>query len=176
MSAHSRKKLHNDEDTQDFTVGAKASRQQIAKRAVPEEGLSVSPDELGTRFLSDATEQSNFEGELVPELSLSGGASSDAALPNGDDSDGTLWDQTIRRAPHSDVREIRDVAIRDDDQRGVDPDSPDDQSSDHAPRTRVGTIDVHRARTVEASLFDDEDESGEIRAPDVNADDQNRRR
>ena len=173
MSAHSRKKLHNDEDTQDFTVGAKASRQQIAKRAVPEDGLSVNPDELGTRFLSDATEQSNFEGELVPELSLSGGASSDAAVPNGDESDGTLWDHTIRRARRSDVREIRDIALRDDDERGVDPDSPDDQSSEHVPRTAGRTVDVHRARTVDASLFDDEDEeSGEIRTPDVNADDQ----
>lgn len=168
MSAMSYRKLRNDEDTQDFTLHAGPSRH--GRRSVPEEGLSVDADELGERFLSDATEQGNFEGELEPQLSLSGGSNTDEAMVD-DDSDGssTVWDQTVRRVPRSDVRELTDVAIVED--RGVDPDSPDDQDSDHAPRT----VDVRQARVVGASLFDDEgEELGETRAPDVRADDQDR--
>jgi hypothetical protein len=168
MSATNYRKLRNDEDTQDFTLNAGPARH--GRRSVPEEGLSVDADELGERFLSDATEQGNFESELEPQLSLSGGSNTDEAMVD-DDSDGssTVWDHTVRRAPRSDVRELTDVAIVED--RGVDPDSPDDQGSDHAPRT----VDVRQARVVGASLFDDEgDELGETRAPDVRADDQAR--
>lgn len=109
MPAHQRKQLRSDEDTQDFALRETSSRQRIARRAQHEEGLSVSPDELGRRFLSDATEQDNYEGELVPDLSLSDGPASDEPQP--DDSDGTMWDQTIRRASSNSVRAIRDVAI-----------------------------------------------------------------
>jgi hypothetical protein len=170
MPAHRPKQLRPDDDTQDFTVQATPTRSR--KRAAPEDGLSVSPDELGTQFLSGATEQGNFEGELTPELSLSEGAASDEALPNGDlDSDGTVWDQTIRSAPRSDIREIRDPALRDEGERGVDPDSPDDEDEEHVPRT----VDIHQTRIVGASLFDQEgDEAGETRTPDVRTDDQAR--
>ena len=164
MSA-SHRKLRNDEDTQDFTLQAGPSRH--SRRSVPEEGLSVDADELGERFLSDATEQGNFESELEPQLSLLGGANTDEPMVDGDDGGATVWDQTIRRARSSGVREIADVAVVED--RGVDPDSPDDQDPDHAPRT----VDIRQARVVGASLFDDEgEELGETRSPDVRADDQ----
>lgn len=171
MAAHTRK-LRSDEDTQDFTVHVGPSRRPMTKRAAPEDGLSVSPDELGTQFLSAALEQGNYEGELMPELSLNEGPASDEAMPDGDlGSDGTVWDQTIRRARQSDIREISDVALRDDDERGVDPDSPDDEGNEHAPRT----VDVRQTRIVGASLFDEEgDEGDETRSPTVNTDDQAR--
>jgi len=167
MSANSYRKLRNDEDTHDLTVHSNPSRHQRRARATPEEGLSVDADQLGDRFLSDATEQSNFEGELEQELSLHDGAMSDEALASEDlDADGTIWDQTIRRSPRSDIREIRNVAVRGD---GVDPDSPDDEDTEDAPRT----VDVRQTHIVNASLFDDEtDEPGETRSPTVRADDQ----
>jgi len=166
MPASSHRKLRNDEDTQDVTVHG--SSRQPSRRSVPEEGLSVDADELGERFLSDATEQGNFESELEPQLSLTGGANSDEPIVSDDPEAGsTVWDQTIRRAPQSDVREILDVAVVED--RGVDPDSPDDKDPDHAPRT----VDVRQGRVVGASLFDDEgEELGETRSPDVRSDDQ----
>lgn len=131
MSAKASRHLRNDENTEDFTVHSQPTRQQIQRRASPEEGLSVDADELGTQFLSGATEQSNFESQHEPDLSLTNGAATDAAIPEGDsDVGGNLWDQTIRHARSSDVREITDIAIRDNDERGVDPDSPDEPDED----------------------------------------------
>lgn len=124
------RRLRNDEITEDFTTHARPARR---KRAVPEEGLSVDADELGTQFLSGATEQGNFESQHEPDLSLTNGAATDEAIPGGD-AEGNLWDQTVRHARSSDVREITDVAIRDDDERGVDPDSPDEDDEDESAR------------------------------------------
>lgn len=132
MTARARR-LRNDEITEDFTVHTSPTRRQIGKRASPEDGLSVDADELGTQFLSGATEQGNYESLHEPDLSLTNGAATDEALPGGDsDTGGNLWDQTVRHARSSDVREITDVAMRDDDERGVDPDSPDDDGDEGA--------------------------------------------
>lgn len=129
MSTKARRR--NDEITEDFTIHPKPTRRQIGKRASPEEGLSVDADELGTQFLSGATEQGNFESQHEPDLSLTNGAATDEALPGGDiDAEGNLWEQTVRHAPRSDVREIIDIAMRDNDERGVDPDSPDEEDED----------------------------------------------
>ena len=134
MTARARHRLRNDEPTEDFTVHSKPTRAQMEKRAAPEEGLSVDADELGTQFLSGATEQGNYESQHVPDLSLTNGAATDEALPGGDTgAEGNLWDQTVRHARRSDVREITDVAIRDDDERGVDPDSPEDNEDEEEP-------------------------------------------
>ena len=132
MTARARR-LRNDEITEDFTVHSSPTRRQIGRRASPEDGLSVDADELGTQFLSGATEQGNYESQHEPDLSLTNGAATDEAMPGGDgDNEGSLWDQTVRRARRSDVREITDVAIRDDDERGVDPDSPDEDDDEGA--------------------------------------------
>jgi hypothetical protein len=134
MTAKAHRHLRNDEIREDFTVHPKPTRQQIGKRAAPEEGLSVDADELGTQFLNSATEQGNYESQYTPDLSLTNGATTDDPLPEGDiDSEGNLWDQTVRHARSSDVREIADVAIRDDDERGVDPDSPEDNGDEPDP-------------------------------------------
>lgn len=134
MTAKAHRHLRNDEITEDFTVHPRPTRQQIGRRAGPEDGLSVDADELGTQFLSGATEQGNFESQHEPDLSLTNGAATDDALPEGDiDSEGNLWDQTVRHARRSDVREITDVAIRDDDERGVDPDSPEESDDEEEP-------------------------------------------
>lgn len=166
MSAGSHRKLRNDEETQDFTV--RAAGRNASRRTVPEEGLSVDADELGERFLSDATEQGNFESELEPQLSITGGANSDDPMVNDDAEAGsTQWDQTIRRAPDSDVREITDVAIVGEADEAAD--SPDDRARERARRS----VDLRSGRVVGASLFDDEaEELGETRSPDVRSDDQ----
>lgn len=61
-------------------------------------GLSVEPEDMGTRWLSEATEQ----GEAVPhtrlesELSLTAGADTDAALmPPNFAYENTVWEQTV---------------------------------------------------------------------------------
>jgi hypothetical protein len=93
------------------------------------------PTGLHVDMLSGATEQGNFESQHEPDLSLTNGAATDEAMPGGDiDAEGNLWDQTVRHARSSDVREIVDVAMRDDDERGVDPDSPDEDDEDESVR------------------------------------------
>lgn len=140
-----------------ITAQPTASRRRMRKRAVPESGLSVDPDDLGREFLSDATEQNNFEGEPDQQLSL-GAAPSDEAL-SSEESDGSVWDQTMRRAPTSDIREISDPALHDDDE------APEEEEGRPTP------VDVHQTRIVGASLFDEEsDEPGEVRSPEVDAD------
>lgn len=66
--------------------------------ALPEEGLSADPDELGALFLRDATQQGNLEtwrGDGVPELGLTESPPTDAALtgPYFDPDEG-VWDAT----------------------------------------------------------------------------------
>ena len=73
--------------------------------------------------------------------------------------DGSVWDRTVRRAPTSDIREISDPELHDDDEE-----APDDED-------RPTPVDVHQTRIVGASLFDEEsDEPGEVRSPKVDAD------
>jgi hypothetical protein len=132
------------------------------KRASHEAGLAVDPDDLGTEFLSEATEQGNFEGERDAELSLGGPPPSDAA--NADyDPNASVWDETVRRGPESDIREVTDPVMRDDDPL---------QREDEEQLDRPTPVDLHQARTVAASLFDEEaDEPGEVRSPEVETDD-----
>jgi hypothetical protein len=63
-----------------------------------EAGLSVEPEEMATRWLSEATEQ----GEAIPlprmasELTLTRGAETDEALmPPNFEYENTLWEQTV---------------------------------------------------------------------------------
>lgn len=80
------------------TARPKTIRSELSASPVAQAGLSVDPDELGERFLTEATEQSNFEslGSEPPELSIVDGAPSDDPLvgPNFDP-DHDVWEQTV---------------------------------------------------------------------------------
>jgi len=84
---------------QDVTARPRPILEELSKRPFAESGLSVDPEDLGTRFLNDATEQNNFEssdGGDASELSIIEGAPSDEALsgPNFDP-DHDVWEQTV---------------------------------------------------------------------------------
>jgi len=81
-----------------ITARPKTIRAEVTSLPVAEVGLSVDPEELGERFLADATEQGNFESlqSEPPELSIVEGAPTDDALvgPNFD-SDHDVWEHTV---------------------------------------------------------------------------------
>jgi hypothetical protein len=85
-------------DRDSVTARPKTIRSEVTASAAAQAGLSVDPDELGERFLTEATEQSNFEslGSEPPELSIVDGAPSDDPLvgPNFDP-DHDVWEQTV---------------------------------------------------------------------------------
>jgi len=85
-------------DRDSVTARPKTIRSEVTSSPFPEPGLSVDPDDLGERFLSEATEQHNFEslGSEPPELSIVDGAPSDDPLvgPNFDP-DHDVWEQTV---------------------------------------------------------------------------------
>jgi hypothetical protein len=68
----------------------------IGVEPVSEPGLSVDADELGNRFLREATEQSDFDPARISELesALLEDPTGDEPLPNQDPSE-TLWDRTV---------------------------------------------------------------------------------
>lgn len=157
MSAH---KKRRDLDLEVPEITAQPRRVRSGKRASHERGLAVDPDDLGAEFLSEATEQGNFEGERDTELSLGGPPPSDAADADYDPN-ASVWDETVRRGPQSDIREVTDPALQDDD--------PLDREEQ---LDRPTPVDVHQARIVAASLFDEEaEEPGEVRSPEVKTDD-----
>lgn len=171
------RKLRNDQGARERTADRDAQERTAPSAPAPkpsplhEEGLSVDADQLGARFIRRAAEQGNWESELEPELSLQGGAHTDEALP---DADGNVWDQTVQHARSSDVRELRDVVVGDDDD-GAAPRDALDEDPDRAPSTSSTprTMDVRSGRVASPSLFDDVDEtSGETHVPDVRSEDQ----
>jgi len=152
------------EDTREITAQPKRMRDERRESSVVEQGLSIDPDELGQQFLSEGTEQGNFEsldGEGA-EMSITGNPLSDAALTGPSfEVDQTLWDSTI------------DLSIQ---SGGVDEvaaelsgnGQPDEPEEDSEQRDLDLTEDVIR----EASLLDEEsNEPGEVTSPEVKTDD-----
>jgi hypothetical protein len=155
-------KKRRDPDFGASEITAQPRRARRGRRASHEPGLAVDPDDLGTEFLSEAIEQGNFESERDTELSLGGPPPSDEADADYDPN-ASVWDETVRRGPNSDIREVTDPALSDDD--------PLERHAED-PQDRPTPVDVHQRRIVAASLFDEEaDEPGEVRSPKVETDD-----
>lgn len=123
-----------------------------------ESGLPVDPDELGTRFLREATEQGYSDPTqraLDVELALSGEPGSDAALrgPNYE-SNNTQWEQTVdlelrHLGAAEELRAAATVTARD----------PDDQAEDEA--DLVTPLQAAPTARETKSLLDYEGESGD---------------
>ena len=161
-----RKRKHARE--QEVTAQPRPLSQELPKQVVPEEGLSVDPEDLAIEFLRNATEQGNFESAegQASELSIVEGAPTDEALtgPNFDP-DHEIWEQTVDQAlQHGST----DAAGADASRGGADLDEGvrvvDARIDQH--------IDLSEEAVHDASLLDEEgDELGETREPDLNTDD-----
>lgn len=87
-----------------ITAQPKSPSDALLAGPVPEPGLSVEPEELGRHFLSEATEQSNFESSIrdAAEMSISDPPPTDDALVSPAwEEDRSLWQQTIERGLQS---------------------------------------------------------------------------
>lgn len=97
MAEHSAKKRTRPRQPA-ITARPKPPSAEVRGGPISEPGLSVDPEDLGQQFLSEATEQANFESTRVdpPELDISREAPSDDALvgPNFDP-DHSVWEQTV---------------------------------------------------------------------------------
>lgn len=144
----------------DVTARPRSSSASLRLHVSRESGLSIDADDLGAQFLKDATEQDNFESELVPDLSITEGSASDAPISGAGAS---VWEQTVDRSSESDIREIIDPAISD-----ATPAAPDEPK-----RSSRHTVDLLQPNVVDASLLDEQDEeTGEVSSPEVISDEQ----
>ena len=142
----------------EVTAQPRPVSEELFRPSAHEPGLSVDPEDLGSHFLNEATEQHNFESSGDSDasgLSIVEGAPSDEALigPNFE-SDRDVWEQTVDLAMLS---------------GGVDRTraEPALQGIDYERR-----FDEHDGDVREASLFDEEgDEPGETRYPRFHTDD-----
>jgi hypothetical protein len=83
----------------EFTAQPRPLSDQFSTEAGSESGLSVDPDDLGSRFLAEATEQMGAEPlrtALENELTIVGPAVGDGPIESANnDPDNTLWEQTV---------------------------------------------------------------------------------
>ena len=149
----------------ELTAQPRSLRDELKRRPIAEEGLSVDADELGRQFLAGATEQDNYESEddEREELSATGASPTDDALvsPSFDVDEG-VWDETVDLTLQE---QGRDAIHRE----------PTDETHIRDRRTGKRTLDLSGDSVLEGSLLDDEAEQGETRSPEVNTEDKPRR-
>ena len=160
-----------DEEPQ-ITAQPKSPSDAFMAEPVPESGLSVEPEDLGRRFLSEATEQSNFESSIsdAAEMSINDPPPTDNALVSPAwEEDRGLWQQTVERGLQSGGFEgagfgsgMPDAPIEGREQSQTFDQEDDDEDT--------GVV----ASTIrDVSLFDHEGKSpGEIEEAHVEADEQ----
>jgi hypothetical protein len=129
-------------------------------------GLSVDPEDLGVRFLSEATEQGEAltHPMMDSELSLIGGPGSDEVLtPPNFERENTLWEQTVDLVTQTEnaAAQLRAPGVFDDESE------PSDRELEEEDELRTTESSIR-----ELSLFDREGESGDDTiVPDIEPED-----
>jgi len=163
---------HKDVEELDITARPKGIAQELGDTQRHEPGLSVDPEDLGRQFLSEATEQHNFESESAGEeldLELSAAASTDDALPGPNfEGDRSIWENTVSLAlQNGGVEHAQDEVAP-----PTSSDEEDDQHDGLRTLSDEQNIDLTEGAIQEASLLDYEgDELGEIESPTLRTDD-----
>jgi hypothetical protein len=156
------------EDEPEITAQPTGIPEELASRGPNHEvGLSVDADELGRNFLSDATEQGNFESEYDESVEryVSEESRNDDALagPNFD-AGSDVWENTVNltlQGGEAPVGPLVDDHI--DGMRVVEDEDEQTESDD---------VDLTQNTVTDASLLDREsDEYGETESPEVTTED-----
>ncbi|MET0286128.1 MAG: hypothetical protein ABW352_16725 [Polyangiales bacterium] len=136
----------------------------VEERRTHEVGLSVDADELGRNFLSEATEQGNFESQYDDSVELSEGPPSDDALTGpGFDPNNDVWENTVNQTLQGRADEEPLVDDHVDGMRFMEDDDETTSSDD---------LDLTENALHEASLLDSEgEEQGETKSPELRTDD-----
>lgn len=153
-----------DDEENEITAQPKSMPEELGMLVGHEQGLSVDPEDLGRTFLSDATEQGNFEssrGGENDELWSSSSANDEALTGPNFEVDKDVWENTVNLTLQNGAGAVSDPLVED-----------DDSASDdglHAVEDRdTGDIDLTQNAVQEASLFDHEaEELGETEEPRV---------
>jgi len=152
------------DETREITAQPKRMRDELRESPVVEQGLSIDPDDLGQQFLSEGTEQGNFESLEAEgvDLSITGNPLSDAALPGPSfEVDQTVWDSTVDLSLQTGG--VDEVAAEATTRTGDEPLDEGDEARD---------LDLTDDVIREASLLDEEsDELGEVESPEPKTDD-----
>jgi hypothetical protein len=157
-----RDKQPGDEELE-ITAQPKSLGEELAVQIGHEQGLSVDPEDLGRTWLSDATEQGNFEsarGGENDDLWASSAASSDEALPGPNfEVDKDVWENTVSLVLQNGAGAVSNPLVEDED-------SVSDDGLHAIADRESGDIDLTQSSVQEASLFDHEvDEPGETEGP-----------
>jgi hypothetical protein len=148
----------------EITARPRSLGEELTTRPVSEPGLSVDPEDLGRQFLSDATQQGNFEsseGGDTTELSITAEAPSDDPLTGpAFEQEGSVWESSVELSLEEggSAEAMADASPAGTEQnQGLSPVSQE--------------IDLTGDSVQEASLLDEEaGELGEVESPDVRAD------
>jgi hypothetical protein len=164
MGATKSRKARAQGDKPEITARPRSISEDVIRASPAEPGLSVDPEDLGARFLSEATEQGNYESLTgqPPELSIMSGPPSDEPLtgPNFDP-DHSVWEQTVDLTLQSSADDpLTEVAP---------------EGGEHEPEALSREVDLIERSIQEASLLDEEGStSDEVQEPRVDADEQSR--
>lgn len=162
-----------DEEEPEFTAQPKEMSEELESSPEGESGLSVAPEDLGRRFLNDATDQTNFESERGgdnADLWVNDPAPSDEALsgPNFE-GDRNIWENTVSLT-------LQNGSVEGAQEELVPPTSSDEEQEDPqdglhlVDRTR--DLDLTESAVQEASLLDHETgELGETASPELRTED-----
>ena len=158
-----RDKSQVDGEEREITARPKSMPEELDMLVGHEQGLSVEPDELGRTWLSDATEQGNFEsarGGENDDLWSSSGSTSDEALTGPSfDLGNDVWENTVNLTLQNGEGAFSDPRIKDED-------SVSDAALHAFEDPDSGDIDLTQNAVQEASLFDHEAaELGETEGP-----------
>jgi hypothetical protein len=157
-----------EEDEPEITAQPIGMPEQLASRGPNHEvGLSVDADELGRNFLSDATEQGNFESaydESVERYVSEESRNDDALAGPNFDPDSDVWENTVNltlQGGEALMGPLVDDHI--DGMRVVEGEDEQTESDD---------VDLTQNTVTDASLLDREgDEYGETASPEVTTED-----
>jgi hypothetical protein len=154
----------DEDDFDDITAHPIGAPEELGHRVAHEVGLSVDAEDLGRNFLSDATEQGNFESTYDDSIELSEGPQSDDALvgPNFEERN-DIWENTVNLTLQGGEE---DEPLVDDHVDGLRFMEDDDE------QTSSDELDLTENVLHEASLLDQEgEELGETKSPSLRTED-----
>lgn len=159
----------------EVTAQPKSLTEELEGNVVQDAGLSIDPEDMGRQFLSEATEQPNYEsarGGEAQDMWVNAAPPSDDAItgPNFD-TDRSVWERTVSMSMENGgpqgAQNAVSPSLTSDDEEGRD----DDEDGLHV-AGHDGDVDLTENAIHDGSLLDREaEELGETEAPALQTDD-----
>jgi len=172
--ARERKVIEEELEELEVTAQPKSLPEELGADVVQEPGLSVDPEDLGRQFLSEATEQRNFEssrGGNMSDMWANSAAPSDDALPGPNfEGDRSIWENTVSLAMQSGGLEGAQSYVSPSLPSADNAEEEDEEAQHFAGHD--GDVDLTATSIQDGSLLDHEGaEPGETESPDITTDD-----